>query len=201
MIVKFEYAALRAAMMGLLGLVALAAATPASAKTYFDAGSGLWDGYRNGIYEGRSVSAARKFKIKGTKSSTAKKSVKGKRYAALSPSISDASAPRKSIASGGGVRWVASSGCLNGTLRAVVNRVAASYGSVTVSSTCRSRGHNASVGGARKSQHLTGNAVDFRVHGNVRGAYAYLAGPGRVGGFKHYGGGLFHVDTGPVRSW
>jgi hypothetical protein len=23
----------------------------------------------------------------------------------------------------------------------------------------------------------------------------------RVGGFKHYGGGLFHIDTGPRRTW
>jgi hypothetical protein len=131
---------------------------------------------------------------------------KGVRYAALHPmpSKTDATpeaAPKPDLGAGGGIRWTASSGCLNSTLRSVVAQVAASYGPVTVNSTCRSRRHNARVGGARRSQHLTGDAVDFRVNGNVRGAIAYLRGAGRVGGFKHYGGGLFHVDTGPRRTW
>ena len=57
------------------------------------------------------------------------------------------------------------------------------------------------VGGARKSKHLSGDAVDFRVHGNVRAVYAYLRSSGSVGGLKHYGGGLFHIDNGERRSW
>ena len=109
---------------------------------------------------------------------------------------------RKSLSGGGGsVSWVASPGCLNGTLIGIVQEVAASYGGVTVSSTCRDHGHNASVGGAKHSQHLTGDAVDFRVHGNVSGAIAFLNNNGSVGGFHHYGGGLFHIDTGPSRRW
>ncbi len=101
---------------------------------------------------------------------------------------------------GGGVRWVASSGCLNGTLRSAVASIASRYGAVTVSSTCRSASRNRAVGGASKSYHLSGDAVDFRVHGNWGGAYASLRSMG-LGGVKHYGGGLFHADTGPSRSW
>jgi hypothetical protein len=108
---------------------------------------------------------------------------------------------RKSLSGGGNVTWAASSGCLNGTLTSIVQDVASAYGALTVSSTCRDRGHNAAVGGAPKSQHLTGNAVDFRVHGNVSGAMAFLRNHGSVGGFHHYGGGLFHIDTGPKRTW
>ena len=107
--------------------------------------------------------------------------------------------PKKSL-SGGGVRWVASSGCLDGGLKAIINQVAANYGSVTVNSTCRSKGHNRSVGGAPRSKHLTGGAVDFRVHGRYSGVVAYLRGTG-AGGIKHYGGGLFHIDNGERRSW
>jgi uncharacterized protein YcbK (DUF882 family) len=122
---------------------------------------------------------------------------RGVRVASLGPTATFL--PRGPSLSGG-VRWAASASCLNSTLRSVVAGLA-SFGSITVNSTCRSRGHNARVGGARRSYHLTGSAVDFRVRGNVRGAYAYLRSSGSVGGLKHYGGGLFHIDTGPRRSW
>ena len=167
-----------------------------------------WRGYGEAGYivktrKERSASARRSFraavKSSGYKTRTASRKSSRTRYAALNYGLSDASAPRKS-ATGGGVRWAASSSCLNGSLASVISQVA-SYGSVTVSSTCRSRKHNAAVGGAHKSQHLTGNAVDFRVHGNVGAVYAYLRSSGSVGGLKHYGGGLFHIDTGARRSW
>ena len=102
---------------------------------------------------------------------------------------------------GGRVRWLASSSCLNAQLRSIIYQVASRFGSVTVNSTCRGKRHNARVGGAKRSQHLTGNAVDFRVHGKYGAAYAYLKSLGSVGGYKHYGGGLFHIDTGPRRTW
>lgn len=101
----------------------------------------------------------------------------------------------------GNVSWSASQGCLNSTLRSVVHQVAARYGSLRVNSTCRSRARNRRVGGARHSHHLGGNAVDFRVFGNVRAVASFLRSHSSVGGYKHYGGGLFHIDTGPRRSW
>jgi hypothetical protein len=125
---------------------------------------------------------------------------KPKKYAALDTgAMVDALPPAKSL-TGGGVRWAASASCLNGTLRSVVAQVS-SYARVTVNSTCRSKSHNRKVGGASKSHHLTGDAVDFRVHGNVGAVYAFLRSNGSLGGVKHYGGGLFHIDTGPRRSW
>ena len=120
--------------------------------------------------------------------------------AALTPDVKpQAQAPAPSLSGGSGVRWAASSGCLSSTLHAAIAHVAANFGHVTVNSTCRSPRHNRRVGGARKSYHLTGSAADIRIRGNVRGAIAYLR--GAVGGFKHYGGGLFHIDTGPRRRF
>jgi hypothetical protein len=177
------------------------------------AGPSAWAGYGDSGYVARpksSRSKAAKAKSKALKAygaSFSKKSKKQasagkkKQYAALDTGAMIDTAPKKSVAGGGGIRWVASAGCLNGTLRSVVAQVAANYGSVTVSSTCRGKSHNRKVGGAPKSHHLTGNAVDFRVRGNVGAVYAYLRSHGSIGGVKHYGGGLFHIDTGPRRSW
>ena len=101
---------------------------------------------------------------------------------------------------GGHVSWVASGGCLPGELRSVISGVS-QYGQVVVSSTGRGHSHNAAVGGAKGSYHLSCQAADFRVHGNVASAASYLRNHGSVGGFHHYGGGLFHIDTGPKRTW
>jgi hypothetical protein len=108
-------------------------------------------------------------------------------------------APQPSL-TGGGIAWRASSACLSGNLRSIMSVVASRYGGVTVNSTCRSPGHNRRVGGASKSWHLTGNAVDFRVRtasiGSLSGYLRSLS-----GGFKHYGGGRYHIDNGPKRSF
>ena len=105
----------------------------------------------------------------------------------------------KSITGGGGVTWVARSSCLTGRLKSAIYHVAKNYGRVRVNSTCRGRKKNRRVGGAKRSWHLSGRAADIRVWGNVRGASRYLR---RIaGGYKNYGGGLFHIDTGPRRSW
>jgi hypothetical protein len=103
--------------------------------------------------------------------------------------------------SGGPVGWRASSNCLNATLRRVIAEVSSNFGPVAVNSACRSRHRNAGVGGAPRSRHLTGDAVDFSVTGNVRAVLAFLGGHRAVGGLKHYSDGHFHIDTGPRRTW
>ena len=107
-----------------------------------------------------------------------------------------------SLSGGTPIRWVASADCLAAPLRAVLAEVAAKFGPVRVNSTCRSKRHNAKVGGAPRSYHLTGNAADFRIPGTaVKEVHAFLSGKRVVGGLKHYGFGVFHIDTGPRRTW
>jgi uncharacterized protein YcbK (DUF882 family) len=145
--------------------------------------------------------AERKEAVASSSSSEAASSArrnKGTRVASIDRSESY-TPPKRSITGGGNVNWVASASCLASNLRSAINYVAQNYGSVTVNSTCRSASHNRRVGGAPKSYHLTGDAADIRIHGNVSGATAYLR--SAVGGFKHYGGGLYHIDNGPSRSF
>ena len=103
----------------------------------------------------------------------------------------------------GAVRWGASSSCLDSRLRQVINQVASNFGPVKVNSTCRSRTHNAKVGGATRSKHLTGDAADFSVSRNKPAVLGYLRRHPSVGGLKLYPGGRghFHIDTGPRRTW
>jgi hypothetical protein len=115
---------------------------------------------------------------------------------AARPSAGDDDGP-----SGWSIHWRASSECLAGPLRAVLKLVADEFGPLTVNSTCRSRAHNARVGGAPRSYHLTGNAVDFRVRSNYSEVLKFLARFRSVGGLTHYGAGVFHIDTGPRRTW
>ena len=102
---------------------------------------------------------------------------------------------------GGPIRWVASADCLAKPLQGVLSQLAAAFGAVQVNSTCRSPRHNRKVGGARRSFHLTGSAVDFRTSANAGSVLAFLKGHRQVGGLKHYGRGVFHIDTGPRRTW
>ncbi len=123
------------------------------------------------------------------------------KLASLGPTPRDPSPAAAPSLSGGSIRWIASPRCLAGSLRGVLAQVAASFGPVTVNSTCRSPRHNRRVGGAPKSYHLTGNAVDFRIGGNPGRVLAFLSRQRGVGGLKHYGRGVFHIDTGPRRTW
>jgi Peptidase M15 len=109
--------------------------------------------------------------------------------------------PKSASLSGGGITWQASASCVPGALRGVLADLVGNFGPVTVTSTCRGRAQNRTAGGAGQSYHLSGEAVDFRVSASTGAVYAFLSASGNVGGLKHYGGGLFHIDTGPRRSW
>ncbi|MBN9673032.1 YcbK family protein [Roseibium aggregatum] len=91
--------------------------------------------------------------------------------------------------------------CVPRKLKKVLNRVAARYGKVTVSSTKRWWLENWWKGGAKNSYHLNCQAVDFSVRGNPSSVIAFLKAQPEVGGYKHYASGHYHIDTGPRRSW
>ncbi len=74
---------------------------------------------------------------------------------------------------------------------------------IEIQSAYRSRAYNASVRGAKGSQHMTGNAADLRVRGVKRETLlAYLKSNPRVGGLGWFMDGNFiHVDAGKKRNW
>jgi hypothetical protein len=129
-----------------------------------------------------------------------RQSARGIRIASLGDVGREALAGHRDGQSHGAARWRASSGCLNATLRGIVGEVARKFGPVTVNSTCRSARHNAAVGGAHRSYHIGGNAVDFSIGRNARAVHAFLRKRKSVGGLKFYGS-HFHIDTGPRRTW
>jgi uncharacterized protein YcbK (DUF882 family) len=98
------------------------------------------------------------------------------------------------------ITWRASPNCLADELKPILAHIAATFGAIRVNSTCRSHAHNRRVGGARRSYHLKGAAADFTLFGDIKGALAYLH-TTIAGGIKHYGRGVFHIDTGPRRTW
>jgi Peptidase M15 len=189
----------RHAIFTFLGLIALAFAVAAPAAAEGD--SSEWV---KGVF-GNSDAANRGSRLGGPASGndrSSRRGSKGVQVASLGTTRNDASPSRRAPVTGGGnINWVASAGCLDGSLRSVLSNLASNFGSLTVSSTCRSGSHNRRVGGAPRSMHLSGDAADFRIHSNVGAAYASLRSNGSVGGLKHYGGGLFHIDTGARRSW
>ena len=99
------------------------------------------------------------------------------------------------------IAWRAPQGCVPGELKSVLAEVAKRYGPITVNSTARSKSSNTRAGGKSKSFHLNCRAIDFRVHGSTKGLLTWLAKHPRVGGYKRYSSGFYHIDNGPRRSW
>jgi len=100
------------------------------------------------------------------------------------------------------IDWQAKKGCLAHGLVNVLEDNVSNLSPVVVRSTCRSSAHNARVGGAKRSYHLSGNAVDFRVQRDkAPRVLKALLSDARVGGYKHYGSGKFHIDQGSRRTW
>ena len=95
-----------------------------------------------------------------------------------------------------------------GTDITAVSRLAAMQdqygGPLRITSGYRSPALNAQVGGAKKSQHLQGNAFDVHTDDPNKANYARLAQAADDAGFTGIGAyrpGSLHVDTGPARAW
>ena len=180
----------KCAVAGLLAVTLQLASAPTPAAAHTE--DATWLSSAFGTSAGRETSQRPVSRLPGARHVS---------HSKRSRSVNIAAPSRRSTSLSGGLSWQAPSGCVPGQLRGVLSSLASDYGPVTITSTCRGRAQNRAAGGAGHSYHLTGQAVDFRVHGNVSAVYASLRSNGDVGGLKHYGGGLFHIDTGPRRSW
>ena len=87
--------------------------------------------------------------------------------------------------------------CLPPVLKGVLNKIAARYGAVKVTSTWRPPWR-----ARRGSYHRRFEAMDFRVPGvRPRTVLEFARSLPEVGGNKVYWNGLIHIDTGPRRPW
>lgn len=78
---------------------------------------------------------------------------------------------------------------------------------LVITSAFRTPKHNAAVGGAPKSKHLTGQAFDVRMHQYADAAVVSFIYYATKAGFTGFGIYLdrpvrfIHIDTGPTRTW
>jgi len=87
--------------------------------------------------------------------------------------------------------------CLPQRLRDILDKIAAKYGAVKVTSTWRPPWR-----ARRASYHKRCEAMDFRVPGvRPRVVLEWARSLPDVGGNKVYWNGLIHIDTGPRRAW
>lgn len=96
-----------------------------------------------------------------------------------------------------------STSCLPPKLLTFVNELRTRFGRVDINSGYRSRTHNRQVGGARRSQHMNCNAIDFSVPGVPRSEVKLFLTANFVGrgGVGFYCNNRFHLDVGNVRQW
>jgi uncharacterized protein YcbK (DUF882 family) len=86
--------------------------------------------------------------------------------------------------------------CLKPETLAMIRELTERIGAIQITSTCGGR-H------ARRSQHYSGNAIDFRpLHVSARVAARAARAIGHVGGVGTYRSGLVHADVGDrLASW
>ena len=113
------------------------------------------------------------------------------------------SALRPRCPGGTPIRWVASADCLAQPLRGVLAQLAASFGADQGQLDLpQQAGTMPASAGRQRSYHLTGNAVDFRVRcQSERGAGVPDAVTGWWAASSTTVVALFHIDTGPRRTW
>ena len=72
---------------------------------------------------------------------------------------------------------------------------------IGISSSYRSPSYNKSVGGAKNSQHLYGNALDtYPINKDIKGWLSCVVKNKKQGGVGHYPT-FVHIDTGATRFW
>jgi hypothetical protein len=93
--------------------------------------------------------------------------------------------------------------CIPERLTGFIDELRTRFGSVQINSAYRNRSHNRQVGGARGSQHINCNAIDFVVPGVPKSEVRQFLIANFVGraGVGFYCGNRFHLDVGPVRQW
>lgn len=119
------------------------------------------------------------------------------------PSITPPTYPQVAEFDGVSINTDDSTQCLPQELRGFVNELRNRFGNVEINSAMRNRSHNRQVGGARRSQHLNCNAIDFSVPGVAkRDVRLFLIAnfSGR-GGIGFYCNDRFHLDVGAARQW
>lgn len=96
-----------------------------------------------------------------------------------------------------------STSCFPPKLKEFINELRTRFGSVEINSGYRSRTHNRQVGGARRSQHMSCNAVDFSIPGVPRAEVKLFLTANFRGraGVGYYCNDRFHLDIGSVRQW
>lgn len=93
--------------------------------------------------------------------------------------------------------------CAPDKLVGFIDELRTRFGNVEITSGLRSTKHNRQVGGARRSQHLSCNALDFKVPDVPRSEVKQFLAAKFMGraGIGFYCNNEFHLDIGKPREW